>query len=109
LADFAQTWQEELTESETETMIEKIAVEICRRNLQTPAILMLEMNKPWASIAGNASIVAAPFVVPFIGLDSFNNFSRLLKKRDNVERLLRRIEDMTRKEKLAKLDGAKTE
>jgi hypothetical protein len=59
---------------------------------------MLEMNKPLAPLAGHASIVFAPFAVPFVGLDSFQKFSRLLKKRDNVERLLRRIETITREQ-----------
>jgi uncharacterized protein (DUF1778 family) len=86
-------WQTELTEEETEALIEKAANEISRRNLQTPVILALEMHKPLANVGGQAAIVFAPFMVPILGFDFVNDYSRLLSNKENVERLIRRLEN----------------
>ena len=89
-------WSTDLTEEETEALIEKAANEIARRKLQTPAILFLEMHKPLAYVGANASLVFAPFAVPFLGFDFVNNYSRLFSKRENVERLIRKIEELSK-------------
>jgi len=86
-------WATELTDEETEALVEKAANEITRRNLHTPAILFLEMHKPLAYIGANASLVFAPFAVPFLGFDFVNDYSRLFSKRENVEKLIRKIEE----------------
>ena len=85
-------WSTELTEEETETLIQKAADEIARRKLQTPAILFIEMNKPLANVGANAALLFAPFVVPFTGFDFVNDYTRLFSKRENVERLLVKLE-----------------
>jgi hypothetical protein len=85
-------WSEDLTEEETEALLNKAALEIKRRKLQTPVILALEMHKPLASIGGQAAVVFAPFMVPILGYDFVNNYSRLLSKKENIERLIRRLE-----------------
>jgi hypothetical protein len=56
------------------------------------------MNKPIAPIAAQASIIVAPFAIPFVGFQNFNDYSRLMAKRENVERLLKRIEELSRAE-----------
>lgn len=85
-------WSTELTEEETENLLEKAAEEIRKRRLEAPAILFLEMHKPLAYVGANASLVMAPFAVPFVGYDFVNNYSRLLAERSNVERLIRKLE-----------------
>jgi len=92
---------QELTEEEAQKLVEKASEEICRRGLQTPAIMMLEMHKPLAGIFGHASVVAAPFAVPFFGFDSYHNYSRLFSTRDGIERLIRQIEESCRAPKKA--------
>ncbi|AIE88039.1 hypothetical protein [Fimbriimonas ginsengisoli] len=96
MAGFSQLWTEELTEAQTEALVEKMASEICRRKLQGPAILMLEMNKPLAPVLAQAAVIASPFAIPFVGFDNFNDYSRLMAKRENVERLLVKIEELSR-------------
>ena len=81
-------WTQELTESERDELISKAAQEIRRRKLEVPATLLFELHKPLASVFGQASIVFAPFTVPFFGFDFVNNYSRLLSKRENVDLLL---------------------
>ena len=85
-------WEEELTSEETERLLDKAAESIRKRKLEGPAILALEMHKPLAGIASHAAVAMAPFVVPFFGFDRVNDYSRLLKDRQNVERLIQRLE-----------------
>ena len=86
-------WSQELTDSETEELIEKAAAEIEKRKMTAPAVIFLEMHKPLSYVASQAAIVFSPFLVPFVGFDFVNNYSRLLSKRENVERLIVRLEN----------------
>lgn len=86
-------WTEDLTEQETEDLVENLAFQIRKRKLETPAILFLEMNKPVTRLAGNALIVFTPFIAPFVGMDNVHNYSRLLMERENVERLILKLEE----------------
>ncbi|MBN8689669.1 MAG: hypothetical protein J0L72_02625 [Armatimonadetes bacterium] len=85
-------WKEELTEEEVVTLTTKIAHEITKRRLEVPAILALEMQKPVANVTAHFALATIGFVAPFIGFDLFNDLTRLLAKRDNIERLLTEIE-----------------
>ena len=85
-------WDEELSPEETDRLIDKAVSEIQRRKLEVPAILLFEMHKPLSYVGSQAAIVFAPFLVPFLGFDAINNYSRLLAKRDSIEKLLQRLE-----------------
>lgn len=85
-------WTEELTEEQETKLIQKAAHEIRKRKMQMPAVLLLEMHKPLNFLASQAAIVFSPFLVPFVGFDNVNDYSRLLAKRDNIERLLQELE-----------------
>lgn len=89
MSDF---WTDELTEDQEKELIQKAAQEIRKRKLQAPAVLMLEMHKPLAFLSSQAAIVFSPFLVPFLGFDNVNDYSRLFSKRDNIERLLLELE-----------------
>jgi len=96
LAELTQLWADDLTEADSERLIDKVATEICRRKMQAPAIMTLEMGKPLASVMGKGSVVFAPFAIPFVGFDAFNDYSRLLAQPGSVERLLQRIEALSK-------------
>lgn len=85
-------WDEELSETEATELIERIATRIEKRQLQVPAILALEMHKPLASIVAQGAVVGSPFLIPFLGFDGVNNYSRLFARRDNWEKLIQRLE-----------------
>lgn len=87
-------WAEELTEEQTTALIEKAATWVVRRGLEVPAILALEMHKPLAHVGASVAVVGAPFAIPFLGFDRFNDATRLFSKRANVERLIQRIEEL---------------
>ena len=85
-------WDEELTQEETDRLLDKAAHEIRKRRMETPAILALEMHKPLTGIASHAVVAFSPFMIPFFGYDGVHDMSRLLKDRRNVERLIQRLE-----------------
>lgn len=85
-------WENELSEEETQALLEKCDKEIRRRGLEAPAILFLEMNKPLHNVLAHTGLAASPFLVPFFGFDFVNDYSNLLQKRDNVERLICMLE-----------------
>jgi hypothetical protein len=86
-------WKDELSDEETDELIEKAAYEIRKRKLEVPATLFFEMHKPLAFVGSQAAIVFSPFLVPFLGFEKINNYSRVLAKRDSVEKLIRRLEE----------------
>ena len=86
-------WSEELTPEETDAMLDKASREIKKRKMEVPAILMLEMHKPLSFVAANAAVAFSPFLIPMLGFDSVNNYSRLFAKRENVDRLICRLEE----------------
>lgn len=85
-------WEKELTDEEADQLIEKAVTEITKRKLQFPAMLFFEMHRPLSFVGSQAAIVFSPFLVPFIGFDSVNDFSRLFSRRDSVDRLVARLE-----------------
>ena len=85
-------WDEDLTQEETDRLLDKAAHEIRKRRMETPAILALEMHKPLSGIASHAVVAFSPFMIPFFGYDGVHDMSRLLKDRRNVELLIQRLE-----------------
>ena len=85
-------WANELTEEETQALLEKCSNEIRRRQLEAPAIVFLEMHKPLSNVFAHIGMASAPFLVPLFGFDFVNDYSNLLQKRDNVERLICMLE-----------------
>ena len=85
-------WDEELTPEQTEALLEKGANEVVRRRMAVPAILALEMHKPLANMLAHAALLGCGFIAPILGPELFNDLSRLLSKRENVERLIVLIE-----------------
>jgi hypothetical protein len=85
-------WDKDLTEEETEALLEKAAFEVRRRKLEIPAIIALEMHKPLSFVSASAGIALAPFLVPFLGFDFVNEYSQVISKRENIERLIVKLE-----------------
>lgn len=88
-------WQEdELTDEQRDTILERIAQAVVERGMAAPAVLFLELNKPLSFVASQSLIVLTPFLAPFVGVDNVHRYSRLLEKRENVESLIERIEQL---------------
>ncbi len=88
-------WQDdELTDEQRDAILERIAQGVVRRGMSAPAVLFLELNKPLAFVASQSLLVLTPFLAPFVGIENVHRVSRLLEKRENVERLVERIEQL---------------
>ncbi|MCC6444388.1 MAG: hypothetical protein IT210_13165 [Armatimonadetes bacterium] len=86
---------DELTPQEIEELTGRLAREVVGRGLEVPAILFLEMHKPLAFMAGQGMLVAAPALGAFLGMENMHRFALFISSRDNIERLICRIEDLT--------------
>jgi hypothetical protein len=96
-------WYEELAPEERERVIETVAQAVSKRGMETPAILFLEMHKPISLFASQGLVVSSPYVAPLIGIDNVRIAARLLEKRENVELLIQRIEELA----VEKQDGTR--
>ncbi|MEA2552141.1 MAG: hypothetical protein QOJ65_317 [Fimbriimonadaceae bacterium] len=85
-------WKDELTPEEEDALLDKLAGEVKKRKLQTPAAMFLELHKPLANVGGHFALATSPFLVPFLGYKNVDDYSRLLSKRENVEKLIQRLE-----------------
>jgi len=84
----------DLTAEEEDRLIGNIAKTIVDYGLEAPAIIFLEATRPLAFIASQLAIV---FLSPFQWLLQFEapKYSGLFMKRENVGRLIERIEGLS--------------
>ena len=94
-------WDIEVTSEDEDEMIRKIARKIHEHRLDMPAILMIESVKPLSFIGAQ---MGRFFVSPFLsalGEDvgiSGEKFLQIFEKRENVEKLIKAVEESTREE-----------
>jgi len=78
-------WQEE-------KLIGRLADWILRHRLVTPAVLLLEANKPFSFLGSQALWMLQPLLGPAIGHERVAVYARLLEDSTSVERLLECLE-----------------
>ncbi len=86
-----------------EEILDRIANKVVTWRMTVPAILFLESVKPLNYIGSQMLVFFEPFVQAFFTVRDYNEFVRMMEERENVERLLQRIEkldaEMLQKEK----------
>jgi len=87
-------YEGDLSPENRDNIIDALAQAIVKKGLVTPAIMFLEMHKPVAFLAGQGMLVASPLLAPLFGLDGVENYSKLFSSAENIELLIRRIEDL---------------
>jgi hypothetical protein len=87
-------WDQELPDSQRDALIENLAQRVDRYRLYLPAILFLEMHKPIAFLASQSLVLGSGLLAPIFGPQNVQQLSKLLESRENVERLIRRIEEL---------------
>jgi len=85
-------WYKPLSESDRESLLNKVAKYIQKKKWEMPAVLFIESHRPLSNIGAHGLIALSPFLVPFLGFDNVRNFTRLMQDPENVERLLQKIE-----------------
>ncbi|MGQ9524966.1 MAG: hypothetical protein ACUVTZ_09030 [Armatimonadota bacterium] len=78
-----------------EALIDVVARKVVQRRLEVPAVFFLEMNKLLSFIMGQSLLVAMPFLAPILGIQRVQQLSQLLQERENVDRLIERIEELS--------------
>ena len=90
----------ELSPERKQELIDKIAKEIVKRGLETPAIMFLETFKPLSWVGAEFSIVyVMPFVKAYIESPIVDEVVALFHDRNAVEQLIKRIEELVEIEK----------
>jgi len=84
-----------LTQERVAELVDSIAEAVVRRRLETVAVLFLEAHKPVAFVAGQTVMAALPLIGPLIGAQRMADLAKLIGSRENVERIIRRIEEMS--------------
>jgi hypothetical protein len=74
-----------------EETIEKVATKISQLGLELPAILMLEAHKPLTFFANQGLIFLSPILYPLFG-GKTERAAKFFEERNNVERLIKRLE-----------------
>jgi hypothetical protein len=101
--------EEPLTPEERDKLIDEVADKIVGRRMETPAILFLEMNKPVSFLASQGLVAMSPFLVPLFGPGGVRRCAQLLSSTDNVELLIRRIEDTADERDVKRREHGETE
>ena len=90
---FESTYPLELTLEREDEIINNLAQIISQRNLELPANLFLEPFKPISTIVNETALVWVSPILDFLGMPGYE-YSLLLRKKENVSRLLQRIEEL---------------
>lgn len=76
--------------------IEEIAGFIHKKKLEVPAVMFLELNKPLSLFYSSVFLVSTPVLGAFLGSDRMKKLYLLMEKRENIEKLIKRIEEMAK-------------
>jgi len=85
---------DELPMERREAIIEAVAKRVVSMGLSVPAILFLEMHKPVSFLASQAVTFFSPVFAAFFGFARMNETAAFLRKRENIEALVEKIEEL---------------
>ena len=83
---------EEPGQEASEQLIEHLTRQISRRQLNLPAILFLEVARPFTFIASQGLLVCQPLLSFFFQGPRITDYAGLLADRANIDRLIARLE-----------------
>ncbi len=82
-----------------EELLDKLAKKIAKWQMGVPAIMFLESIKPLSFIGSQVLVFLDPLVKSVFTSSDYDEYTKLMEDRGNVELLIRKIEDLTSKEK----------
>jgi len=101
-------------------LLTKIADQIVKRKMTTPAILFFESVKPLSFVGSQALVFLQPIIQAFLNRREYDEIVLMMEERENVEKLLIEIENQEAQwqqreqaekqeaKKLRSLEGKKT-
>lgn len=78
---------------EQRALLDRLAREIVRREMATPALLFLEMARPVNYLGAQALHYFAPLVTTLVDAGSYEQFAEFLARRDAIEILISAISE----------------
>lgn len=76
-------------------MVDKIATKVVKRRLSVPAILFMEVLKPLSFLGAQTLNFFGPIIESLMKKENkYYNFTEFLEKRENIEKILLRIEEL---------------
>ena len=103
-------WDIEVTPEDEEEMIEKIAHRIHKHGLDMAAIFMIESFKPLSFIGAQMGRFFVSPLLPALGKDigiSGEKLFQIFEKHENVEKLIKTVEELTQEEEQKKAEKTK--
>jgi ABC-type uncharacterized transport system involved in gliding motility auxiliary subunit len=79
---------------EEQELLRKLAQKVVDWQMTVPAILFLESTKPLSYIGSQMLVFFEPFVSAIFNVKDYNLFRQMMENRENVERLLQKIEEL---------------
>ena len=85
----------EISDEKAVKIADKIADYIVKRKMASAAILMLEAHKPFSFLFNQGLYAVGPFAeIFFQNPESYQEFAAFFEKRENVDILIKRIENL---------------
>lgn len=82
----------DVTAAQRDAIIESFARGVVNKGMEMPVVLLLEVGKPVSFLFSQALLLAGPVLYPFFGVERIDRFVGFLNSRENIERLIERIE-----------------
>lgn len=76
-----------------DALIDKLAKMVTERHLGVVAIVLLESIKPLSFLGSQVMVSLDPFVAAFFKPEEYRKFYRMIENRENVEKLIKKIEE----------------
>jgi hypothetical protein len=86
-------WDADLSDAERDRLIESLVEKVRRYKLESAVIFFLEMHKPLTYVASQSMLLGSGFLAPLFGPHNVQKYAKLFETPENVERLIRRIEE----------------
>lgn len=83
---------EETLTPKQEEILDKISKKVVQWKMAVPAIIFLESVKPLSYLGSQVMVFFEPFVHALFNFPEYSEFQQMMERRENVERLLQRIE-----------------
>ncbi len=80
------------TDEERDLFFARVAREVCRRGMEVPAVLALELHRPLTFMGSQVLAIFTPMLAPAFGWTNLQKLYRLMEDRTNLDRLLEAIE-----------------
>lgn len=90
-------WNEEISQEETDQLIDWIASQFYKYGLETAGILFLESLKPISRYGSSMGQLFLTPIMPFFGdniMTKSDHVLRILEDKENVEKLIQKLEDV---------------